>query len=161
SQRRRDGGGRQHDLRPRRYERGHTGPHGPGLPRAGLSLRLTPGQPQEVSMSVLSTMRNSLRGPRRPRRSEQAASGRLSRRLMLELLEDRTCPSGSWTSLAPMPTQRYALSAAADSSAGLVYALGGQTGVCPDATSNEVYNPAANSWATRAPLPTPHAYGGA
>lgn len=112
-------------------------------------------------MSAFSTLRNVFLGPRKPHHSPRLASRRRIRRPRFECLEERTCLSGTWATVAPMPTPRFLLSAAADPASGLIYAVGGQEGVCPDSTRNEVYNPADNTWATKAPMPSPHAAGGA
>lgn len=63
-----------------------------------------------------------------------------------------TCRTGTWSTVAPMPTARAEL--AAVSVGGKIYAIGGMVG---GSASNvvEVYDPAANSWTTRAPLGTP------
>lgn len=70
----------------------------------------------------------------------------------------------SWKALAPMPERRQA--GAAASVGGKIYVIGG-TGLVPDSpnppgpgntivvATNEVYDPATNSWATRKPMPTP------
>jgi len=70
----------------------------------------------------------------------------------------------SWKALAPMPTRRNAASAAA--AGGKIYVIGGN-GVAPGAANpvtspenflmlgtNEAYDPAANTWETRRPMPT-------
>ncbi len=56
----------------------------------------------------------------------------------------------TWTSKAPMPTARQALMAA--EIGGLLYAVGGYNGT-RDVPTHEAYNPATNTWSTRAPLP--------
>src|SRR5947207_1061486 len=104
-------------------------------------------------------IRGRTRALRRFRNSDDAARRR--RWLMVEPLEDRLCLNGTWASEAPMPTPRFGLDVAADPASGLIYALGGQVGVCPDATTSEVYNPATNSWAIKASMPSPHDQGGA
>jgi hypothetical protein len=48
-----------------------------------------------------------------------------------------------------MPTGRARFAAAAVDS--LIYAIGGDSGVYQ--TANEAYNPASDSWSTKAPLP--------
>jgi N-acetylneuraminic acid mutarotase len=56
-----------------------------------------------------------------------------------------------WLPLAPMPTGRGGLAAAAVN--GLIYAIGGSNGSA-DVNTVEVYNPSTNSWSTAAPMPT-------
>jgi len=63
---------------------------------------------------------------------------------------------GTWTTEAPMPTARIGL-AVATASNGKLYAIGGSNGsgsIVYLATVEE-YDPATNTWATRAPMPTP------
>jgi N-acetylneuraminic acid mutarotase len=67
-------------------------------------------------------------------------------------------PTGSWTSLRPMPTARYGLASTALD--GLVYAIGGAylnigfQGVGRWAVEAvEAYDPATDTWRTMAPLP--------
>jgi N-acetylneuraminic acid mutarotase len=59
-----------------------------------------------------------------------------------------------WTTLAPLPTPRDHLAAAAVG--GRLYAIGGRLAgsYAENVTVNEVYDPATNGWQTRAPLPT-------
>ena len=80
-------------------------------------------------MSFLSTLRNLLRSPRKPRRSRRPASRRLSWRPMVEILEDRTCPSGTWTELAPAgpaPLARYGHNAVEDQAHDRMIVFGGE-----------------------------------
>jgi N-acetylneuraminic acid mutarotase len=71
-------------------------------------------------------------------------------------LEEYDPATNSWATKAPMPTARVALSlAAADN--GKIYAVGGISGQrIPDPAfaTMEEYDPATNSWATKAPMPT-------
>jgi N-acetylneuraminic acid mutarotase len=61
-----------------------------------------------------------------------------------------------WTSMAPMPTARIGLAAAAVN--GKIYAIGGiDSGAFPVNTV-EVYNPSSNSWSAAAAMPTARAY---
>ncbi|MFN2481716.1 MAG: Kelch repeat-containing protein, partial [Pyrinomonadaceae bacterium] len=60
--------------------------------------------------------------------------------------------SGSWQSLAPVSSARFAL-ASADVN-GTLYAVGGTFGACDGSQTLEAYDPATNSWATKAPMPT-------
>ena len=61
---------------------------------------------------------------------------------------DPSRPAGSrWQSVAPMPTSRLYLGAAALD--GLIYAVGGMPGQAVDLAVVEAYNPTTNSWSTR------------
>jgi N-acetylneuraminic acid mutarotase len=64
----------------------------------------------------------------------------------------------TWTLGAPMPTARYL--ATAVEVGGKIYVMGGRTidssGSGGPVASNEVYNPAANSWTTARAMPTPN-----
>src|SRR5260370_394304 len=84
------------------------------------------------------------------RRSGRSRTGcRLSRKLCVEALEERTLLS-SWSTVAPMPTARQFLAAAAGAD-GRVYAIGGlQFGGGPLNTV-EAYDPFTNIWSTVAP----------
>ncbi len=93
--------------------------------------------------------------------SAKSPSKRLTRQLFVEGLEDRLCLSGSWATEAPLPTPRLGLDMAADPASGLIYAVSGQVGVCPDSTAAEVYDPAQNSWQSLPPTQSPHEMGGA
>jgi N-acetylneuraminic acid mutarotase len=63
-------------------------------------------------------------------------------------------PVGSrWAVRAPMPTARIYLGGATVD--GLIYAAGGYTISNPDLAVVEAYNPATNSWSTRAPMLSP------
>src|SRR5439155_1569740 len=62
------------------------------------------------------------------------------------------CAGLSSTGCAPMPTARYALGVATATN-GKIYAMGGMV-----ANAVEEYDPATNSWATKAPMPTGRAY---
>jgi N-acetylneuraminic acid mutarotase len=62
--------------------------------------------------------------------------------------------ANAWTNLANMPTSRYEFGAAELN--GLIYAIGGNPGCGPAGSAKrdvEAYNPAANSWSTKALLP--------
>jgi N-acetylneuraminic acid mutarotase len=72
-------------------------------------------------------------------------------------------PGGGWSGVAPLPRARGGLAVAAAS--GRLYALGGEgndevpSGVFPDV---DAYDPAANRWTRRPPMPTPrHGIGAA
>jgi N-acetylneuraminic acid mutarotase len=60
--------------------------------------------------------------------------------------------SNSWTTLAPMPTERGGIAAAAVN--GEIYVFGGES---PDTTFNAVekYSPQKNVWTADVPMPTP------
>src|SRR3990167_4916007 len=58
---------------------------------------------------------------------------------------------GTWTVLAPMPTARQEVTAAALN--GRVFVIGGMTARGEEAATVEVYDPATDRWETRAPLP--------
>src|SRR5918911_373832 len=58
--------------------------------------------------------------------------------------------AGSWRSLAPVPTPRSEVAAAAVD--GLIYVVGGFD---PGGSAHEGYDPPADRWSTWAPLPKP------
>ena len=68
---------------------------------------------------------------------------------------------GNWTAKAPMLTDRYDLGAAVVN--GRIYAIGGRDSLSKPgdpfqytyAGINEEYNPATDTWTTKAPMPTP------
>jgi hypothetical protein len=60
---------------------------------------------------------------------------------------------GTWTALAPMPTARQEVAAAALD--GRVFVIGGFGDNAEPVTVVEAYDPVANQWETRAPLPAP------
>ncbi|PYR42363.1 MAG: hypothetical protein DMF95_28565, partial [Acidobacteria bacterium] len=63
--------------------------------------------------------------------------------------------TNAWSTLAPMPTRR--LDPAVGVMNGKLYVVGGNLGALsgyPSITTTEVYDPAANSWTTLAPMPT-------
>jgi N-acetylneuraminic acid mutarotase len=74
--------------------------------------------------------------------------------LPLSLVTAYDATSNVWASRAPMPTARLGLGAAVGSD-GLIYAVGGsQTGTSGSIYATvEAYNPATDTWKTRAPLP--------
>ena len=75
-------------------------------------------------------------------------------RPIVTLLEERTLlsQSGTWATVAPLPTARVLLGAATGND-GTIYAIGGRG---PAGVSSEVdaYNPTTNTWRIVAPLPT-------
>jgi N-acetylneuraminic acid mutarotase len=60
-----------------------------------------------------------------------------------------------WTAKAPMLTARGILSTSVVD--GIIYAIGGGTGVYSNLPTVEAYDPATDTWTTRAPMPTPRA----
>jgi N-acetylneuraminic acid mutarotase len=75
--------------------------------------------------------------------------------LELNTAEVYTPATDSWFPAAPMPTARGELAAAAGPD-GRIYAIGGRgTDITTvEVKTVEVYDPAANSWSTAAPMPT-------
>src|SRR5437016_5632135 len=73
----------------------------------------------------------------------------------LEGLESRTVLS-SWSTVAPMPTARAFLAAAAGVD-GHIYAIGGVVGAqssAADVNTVEAYDAGSNSWSAVVPMPT-------
>ena len=68
------------------------------------------------------------------------------------VLEAYNPVADSWTTVAPIPTARYAPGVAVLN--GLIYVIGGQT------TAVEAYDPTSNSWTARAPVPEVEQYPG-
>src|SRR5260370_32217226 len=64
-------------------------------------------------------------------------------------------PVGSWSPVASMPTARFGLAAATGSN-GIVYAIGGSSGLAVTTVVNtvEAYDPTTDSWSAAAPRPT-------
>ena len=72
--------------------------------------------------------------------------------------------SNTWSTKAPMPTARVAHVAAAVN--GKIYVIGGATSntnpaAVPEVSTNEEYDPATDTWATKSPMPTPRRAAGA
>lgn len=69
--------------------------------------------------------------------------------------------TGEWQPRAPMPTPRLGFGTAV--LGGLIYTIGGQTGMLntTETTIVEVYDPATDTWSTRAPLPAARSFLGA
>lgn len=76
------------------------------------------------------------------------------------VLEVLSVPNQTWTTMAPMPTPRSTMVAAAIG--GKLYVVGGM-GPCPPCYSLdavEVYDPTSNTWATKASMPTARSHMG-
>ena len=75
---------------------------------------------------------------------------------LTNLVEVYDSTTDTWTTLAPMPTSRS--SPAVGVIDGKIYVAGGAT-VCPPCEPQpaalEVFDPATNTWSTKAPIPTP------
>lgn len=73
----------------------------------------------------------------------------------LNRVEEYNPDTDTWTTKAPMPTPRRFLAAAAVN--GIIYAVGGDNGgVSPstiEGTKLEAYDPASDTWTTKAPVP--------
>ena len=73
----------------------------------------------------------------------------------LSVVEAYDPSTDAWTTRAPMPTARAALAVATAN--GKIYAIGGVTTSDPNvrlSTVNEEYDPVADTWKTRAPMPS-------
>jgi N-acetylneuraminic acid mutarotase len=71
-------------------------------------------------------------------------------------VEEYDPATNTWATKAPMPTARGLLGAARSSN-GKIYAIGGYTVTspcCVNTAAVEEYDPATNTWATKAPMPT-------
>ena len=70
--------------------------------------------------------------------------------------------SNAWSTQASMSTARFHAAAATDNN-NIIYVIGGENdGLAPSILStNEAYNTVANSWSTKAPMPTARAYAAA
>lgn len=85
--------------------------------------------------------------------------------IALTAVEAYNPASNSWTTVAPMPTARWLL-AAVGASNGKIYAIGGYDGKTPGSLGSgrydlagflntvEEYDPATDTWTTKAPMPT-------
>jgi N-acetylneuraminic acid mutarotase len=100
---------------------------------------------------MISMLSSWLRRERRlGRRSRLRPARRPACKPSLEVLESRTVLS-SWATVAPMPTARHLLAAAAGAD-GRIYAMGG---FGPNVFATvETYNSTTDSWSTVAPMPT-------
>ena len=67
----------------------------------------------------------------------------------------------TWETVAPMPTARAGLAAAASGDGNLIYALGGNTSTAPAVDTAEVYNVRDDSWTAIPPIPVARQYGAA
>lgn len=66
--------------------------------------------------------------------------------------------AGTWMGVASMPTARFGLAAAAGKH-GVIYAIGGSTGLSgPIVSTLEAYDQKTDSWSAAAPMPTPRRY---
>ena len=78
----------------------------------------------------------------------------------LSTVEAYNPASNSWSSKAALPTARSGLAATAVN--GIIYVIGGDNAIAPSPSANvfkpvttvEAYDPVANSWTTKAPMPT-------
>jgi len=68
------------------------------------------------------------------------------------LNEDYDPANDTWTTRAPMPTKRHALTATLGPD-GRIYALGGTNNAVTDMNVMEIYDPIANTWTTGAAMP--------
>jgi N-acetylneuraminic acid mutarotase len=68
-----------------------------------------------------------------------------------------TTTVGSWASRAPLPSARRALATAVASN--VLYAIGGTNSAGTALTAVQAYNPATNSWSTKASLPAARPFG--
>ncbi len=82
--------------------------------------------------------------------------GGASSTAVLDVNEVYNPTTNSWTTRAPMPTARLAAASAVVN--GILYVIGGCDSGCATGTGAmtvvEAYNPATNTWSTKAPLPT-------
>ena len=87
---------------------------------------------------------------------ETSTSGLANQGIYLDTVYEYDPAGDSWTELPDLPTQRNHLAAGAI--AGKLYVAGGRFGggVGSEMTAIvEVYDPATNTWGSRAPMPTP------
>jgi N-acetylneuraminic acid mutarotase len=103
-------------------------------------------------MFATSILRNLFQTPRKARRSRPRCCTR-TYKARFELLEDRLCLSGTWTTEAPLPTPRF--SPAAGVVDGILYVVGGQNPPYTYLARNDAYDPATNTWQSRAPMQGP------
>jgi len=115
-----------------------------GLPAVGRLAAVAQGF-HEAADAVLAQMARSLR-----RRKIYVIGGAQSNQA-LNVVECFDPEGNQWTALAPMPTPRSDLAAAAVG--GKLYAIGGYDGRTLSAV--ELFDPSSNVWETLAPMPTP------
>jgi N-acetylneuraminic acid mutarotase len=77
---------------------------------------------------------------------------------VLATVEQYNPATNTWSTLAPMPTPRGGLAAAAGAH---VYAVGGYDNIGTALATLEQYNPPTNTWATLTSMPTARSYLGA
>ena len=73
-------------------------------------------------------------------------------------LEAYSPTTNRWTTLAPMPTPRFGLSAVVGTD-GRIYAIGGENAAGTELRTVEAYTPSSNTWTTEAPMPSGYAFG--
>jgi N-acetylneuraminic acid mutarotase len=84
----------------------------------------------------------------------------------LDTVEEYDPATNRWRSRAPLPLPRNHMGPSAAAVNGKIYAIGGRLAaafsiVMPGQTNvNHEFDPAANTWATKAPMPTPRSGGG-
>src|SRR5213594_3799080 len=79
-------------------------------------------------------------------------------RVRAEVIDDAAPSVGTWSAVASMPTARFGL-AAATGKHGIIYALGGSTGLAgPIVPTVEAYDQKTGSWSAVAAMPTPRRY---
>mmetsp|Transcript_28158 Transcript_28158/g.77741 ORF Transcript_28158/g.77741 Transcript_28158/m.77741 type:complete len:412 (-) Transcript_28158:42-1277(-) len=114
-----------------------------GLPAMACTAAMARGC-REVATSALQTLRRDFQRPKIYIIGGAAANQALD-------VVERFDPEGSkWTTLAPMPTPRSDLAAAAVG--GKLYAIGGYDGRTLSAV--ELFDPRTNAWEPLAPMPT-------
>ena len=79
-------------------------------------------------------------------------------RVRADVIDDAAPSAGTWNAVASMPTARFGL-AAATGKHGIIYALGGSTGLAgPIVPTVEAYDQKTGTWSAVAPMPTPRRY---
>jgi N-acetylneuraminic acid mutarotase len=81
----------------------------------------------------------------------------LSTTIVIVALATSAHAQGSWTTKAPLPSQRSAPGVGVVN--GLLYVVGGeQQNDCTFTNTNFAYDPSADSWTSKASMPTRHRY---